>query len=66
MGYLKRNKTKVILGMRKKLFKNVLSDKKARESSLYYNEPGAEKNVSKKLHVSLQLLSEKMKETVGG
>ncbi len=62
MSYLKKNKVKVILLTRKNLLRNVLSDMKARETGIYHNEPGTDKNTSKKLHVSLQLLSEKMNE----
>ncbi|MEO7210680.1 MAG: sulfotransferase [Chitinophagaceae bacterium] len=63
MTYLKKNKVKVILLTRKNLLRNVLSDMKARESGIYHNEPGADKNTNKKLHVNLQLLKEKMIET---
>ncbi len=63
MDYLKKNNIKVILLTRKNLLRNVLSDMKARESGVYHNELDAAKNASKKLHVSLQLLSERMKET---
>ncbi|MEO8116055.1 MAG: sulfotransferase [Bacteroidota bacterium] len=63
MNYLKRNKIKVILLTRENLLRNVLSDMKARETGVYHNEPGSGKIAGKKLHVDLELLSEKMKET---
>lgn len=63
MSYLKKNKVKVILLTRKNILRNVLSDMKARESGVYHNEQGSDQHAFKKLHVDLQLLSEKMKET---
>lgn len=63
MDYLKKNNIKVILLTRKNIIRNVLSDMKARESGVYHKEPGDDKNVNKKLHVNLQLLSEKINET---
>lgn len=63
MNYLKKNKVKIILLTRKNILRNVLSDMKARESGVYHNEPGSDQHTSKKLHVDLPLLSEKLKET---
>ncbi|MBS1729233.1 MAG: sulfotransferase [Bacteroidetes bacterium] len=63
MTYLKKNHVKVILLTRNDLLRNALSDMRARESGIYHREPGGQHNPDKKLHVNLELLSEKMKET---
>ncbi len=63
MHYLEKNRVKVILLTRKDILRNVLSDMKARESGIYHNESGNQQPMSKKFHVNLQALNEKIKET---
>ncbi|CAN5159144.1 hypothetical protein BH11BAC6_BH11BAC6_09320 [soil metagenome] len=62
--YLKNNKVKVIVLIRKNVLRNTLSDLRARATKVYHNEQGSQNNIPK-FNVNLEELGNKMKQIEG-